>query len=271
LLVIAIGAPHWGEQPLLGAPQGLGGLAAATALAFFAFLGFEQLGNLAEEMRAPERDLPRAILLAIALATGIYVLVAVSAVSLVGWEALATSSAPLVASVAETLGPVGAGALHFIALAATANTALLLMISGSRSIHGMARSGVLPAFLESVGGRHTPHHAILAVVVMIGLVLPLGDIALVAQVANFAMLASFALVNVSASRVLTGPSARPRLAALWRLQPYAGALSCVALATMTGGPAIGLGLGLTGLGFLYSYRRQCVPPRSSGFERSETE
>jgi APA family basic amino acid/polyamine antiporter len=251
-------------------PQGLGGLGVATALAFFAFLGFEQIGNLAEEMHAPERNLPRAILLAIALATGTYVLVAVSAVSLVGWEDLATSPAPLVASVAETLGPVGAGALHFIALAATANTVLLLMISGSRSLHGMARSGVLPAFFGSVGARHTPHHAILVVVASVGLVLPLGDIALVAQVANFAMLASFALVNISASRVLAGSSARRRFAAIWRLQPYAGAVSCVALAAMTGGPAIGFGLCLTGLGFLYSYYRQGTPPRPSLHESSVT-
>jgi hypothetical protein len=90
---------------------------------------------------------------------------------------------------------------------------------------------------------------------LVGLVIPLGDVALVAQVANSAMLASFALVNVSASRVLAGSTARPRLAAMWRLQPYAAAVSCVALAAMTGGPAVALGLGLMVLALIYSYHR----------------
>jgi hypothetical protein len=118
----------------------------------------------------------------------------------------------------------------------------------------MARSGVLPLFLGSLGNRHTPHHAILVVLGIVGMVIPLGDIALVAQVANFSMLVSFALVNISASRVLTETSMQPRLGAVWRLQPWAGAVSCLALATLTGGPAVALGLCLMGLGFLYSTR-----------------
>jgi hypothetical protein len=108
----------------------------------------------------------------------------------------------------------------------------------------------LPTFLAKVGIRRTPHYAILAILVIVGLAIPLGDIALVAQVANVAVLFSFAIVNVSASRALRGDATHSAWASLWRLQPMAGAVTCVALAMLTSPVAIAIGLGFSGLGFV---------------------
>jgi APA family basic amino acid/polyamine antiporter len=260
LLVIVLGIPYWGEQSLTELPHGLEGLGVATALAFFAFIGFEQLGNLAEEMQDSRRTLPRAILLAIGLATLIYVLVAISAVSLVGTQVLAGSSAPLVAAVSDSAGPAGAAALNFIALAATSNTVLVLIISASRSLHGMAKKGALPGFLAALSDRRTPHHSIMVVLLIAGLIIPFGDIALVAQVANFAMLISFALVNASAARVLSDETSRSWRSELGRMQPIAAAVSCLMLAALTGGTAVLMGLALAGLGLAFSLVTKPVHP-----------
>lgn len=83
-LIIALGIPHWGEQALLEVPRGVSGIWAGGTLVFCAYLGFDELGNLAEEMRRPERDLPKAIAFAFVVSTILYALVAVSAVSLIG-------------------------------------------------------------------------------------------------------------------------------------------------------------------------------------------
>jgi APA family basic amino acid/polyamine antiporter len=129
VVVSLIGIPHWGEQPLFQAKDGFSGVWAATSLIFFAYIGFDELGNLAEEMRRPERDLPRAIIGAMILSALLYVMVALSAVSLIGSEALGSSSAPLADAVERVLGSRGGTGLSILALAATTNTVLLLMLS----------------------------------------------------------------------------------------------------------------------------------------------
>ncbi|HEX2065632.1 MAG TPA: APC family permease, partial [Candidatus Thermoplasmatota archaeon] len=127
LLVIAVGL----RSPGLGGSIGLApppALLAAAGLVFFAFLGFEDIANLAEEAREPRRMVPRAILLSVAVATVLYVLVAVAAVALAPPDELADSTAPLADAVAKAdprLGSVLAG----VALFATANTCLAAMVA----------------------------------------------------------------------------------------------------------------------------------------------
>jgi APA family basic amino acid/polyamine antiporter len=253
LLVCAVGSPHWGDQPLLESNDGLSGVWAASSLVFFAYIGFDELGNLAEEMHQPERDLPRAILLAMVLSTTLYVLVAISAVSIVGAEVLAASPAPLADAVGQAMGRTGRDALSVLALAATSNTVLLLMLSGSRSLFGMSRSGALPAVLGKVNRRRTPSAGIILVVGVASGFILIGDIAVIAEMATFATLASFTLVNVSLMSVLKR-EARSWKAALLRpvsfLQPVLGGLACVWLAADLGPAAVAAGaiVGAVGLG-----------------------
>ncbi len=254
VVVVVVGVPHWGEHSLTEAPQGLTGVWTASALIFFAYIGFDELGNLAEEMREPERNLRRAIVLSMAVSTVLYVLVAVSSVSLLGASALAGSQAPLAEAVERVLGPGGRVGLAFVALAATANTVLLLMIAASRSLYGMARAGALPAVLRTIGRRRTPWIGTAFVWLAVSAFLFIGDIGIVAQVANFATLASFALVNLGLAFVLRR-EARDRRAKgsavrwLGYAQPVGAFVACAVLASQTGWIAIGFGtvVGVVGL------------------------
>ena len=85
-----------GPRQLPARRHGVPGLSGAAALIFFAYLGFDELGNFAEEMRRAGEDLPRALFISMVVTTVIYVLVAVSAVAAVGhWQDLSASAAPL--------------------------------------------------------------------------------------------------------------------------------------------------------------------------------
>jgi APA family basic amino acid/polyamine antiporter len=88
VLIIGIGIPSFGQVSLLEMPRGISGAIGAAPLVFFAYLGFEGIANLAEEMKNPQRDLSRAILMALGFSTILYLLVSISAVSVLGWQEL---------------------------------------------------------------------------------------------------------------------------------------------------------------------------------------
>jgi APA family basic amino acid/polyamine antiporter len=257
VVVIAIGLPAWGRVSFLDAPQGFGGLSAAAALIFFAYLGFDEIGNFAEEMHHPERNLPRALFLAMAGATLVYLLVALSATATVGWQALSTSTAPLALVARHALGPTAEAAISAIALAATANTVLLLLVAGARSIYGMAAGGVLPHRLGTVGGRGIPVPATLLVTGITGALVLLGDLTRVAALTDAAVLLSFMLVNLSlpwlAYRRQTGPGRVRR--ALDLGLPALALLMCGWLLLHTGWPSVAAAVVLALVGLAVGRRR----------------
>jgi amino acid transporter len=212
LFIGAIGLPAWPRGEYLSMPHGLSGVWGATALIFFAYIGFDELGNFAEEMREPERDLPRALFVSMAVTTAIYVLVALSVVAVAGWQEVGASSAPLALVARTVLGPAGDRALTVVALCATGNTVLLLLVAAARSVYGMAAAGVLPRALGRVSrGAAIPITASAAVVAVTVAALFLGDIARVAAMTDTAVLASFIMVNLalaSLARRGTIPRAR---------------------------------------------------------------
>ena len=198
--VIVVGAPFWRTVDFLAMPRGgehVGGVVAAAALIFFAYLGFDELGNFAEEMRHPERDLPRALFIALLATTAIYVLVALSAVAVVGGDRLGRSSAPLALVVREALGPAADTALSAVALAATANTVLLLLVAASRSVYGMAAVGALPGRLARVNRRGVPVAATTAVVLLAAAMAAGGNLHRLATMTDAAVLFAFIAVNGS--------------------------------------------------------------------------
>ncbi|MBI2964958.1 MAG: amino acid permease [Chloroflexi bacterium] len=251
VFIVLVGVPHWGEIDYLATPRGFGGVWTASALVFFAYLGFDELGNLVEEAKEPERTLPRALGIAFFVSAAIYVAVAVSAASAVGWEALAGSNAPLAEVAPGALGDNAHLLLTLVALAATANTVLLLMVAGSRSIHGMADAKALPAWLAGIGARKTPWAATALTAAVAAAFALIGDLERVAQITNAAILLSFAVVNFALIRHL----ARLTKEKSWRriasdvLLPGAAGASCLALLPYTGleGVAWAIGLGAAGL------------------------
>jgi APA family basic amino acid/polyamine antiporter len=236
LIVIAVGLPAWGDADFTASPHGLAGVGAAAALIFFAYLGFDELGNFAEEMREPERNLPRALCIALAATTLIYIAVALSATAVVPWQTLAASPAPLALVVGQVMGPAADRFMALVALAATANTVLLLLAAAARSVYGMAAAGVLPRRLSRVGRTQVPLPATWLVLAGAGALVLVRDLRAVALMTDAAVLLSF--LGVNASLVWLGLRGRTRGGARRRaadvLVPAVAILLCGWLMVHTG-------------------------------------
>lgn len=177
---------------------------AATSLAFFAMVGFEDSVNMAEETKDPARTFPRMMITGIGLTGLIYILVALFAVAIVPVGELGSSDTPLV-KVVETAAP-GVPIktlLPFISMFAVANSALINMLMASRLIYGMARQEVLPPVLGWVHQRRqTPWVAIIfTTLIAFGLIIVVtknaGDvIAALGGTTALLLLGVFTIVNI---------------------------------------------------------------------------
>ena len=258
VVVIWIGLPHLGTVDLLEAPNGWRGVASAASLIFFAYIGFEEIVQLAEETREPTRNIPRALVISIAATTVLYVLVAITAVSVVGWQQLGASESPLADVAGAKLGNGLSVGIAVIALFSTANTVLVLMLSESRLLYGAAQDGALPAVLARVHRtRHTPWVATLTTAGVAALFLSsLGRIEVVATVGNFALFVTFVFINgaVIVLRLREPDTPRPfRIAgSLGRVPvlPVLGVLSALAMMTRTSLLAAAMGAGILAVGLL---------------------
>ena len=270
IAVIVIGIPHLGEVDYLAMPLGYAGVLQAAALVFFAYIGFEDVVKLAEETRRPHVNIPRGLLIAMALSTVLYLLVAVAAVSVLPWETLAASPAPFAAIVETALGSAGAEAITLVALFATANTVLLMMLASSRITYGMASSRALPGFLARLDGRRgVPYLATLLVGILAAAVALAGDLVLVAQVTNFTLFLTFATINGAVILLRFREPGRERPfripGSLGRMPffPLAGLISTFLLLWQLNLQVILIGIALTAVGAAIGWRGKGGPLPSS--------
>jgi APA family basic amino acid/polyamine antiporter len=197
IFVTSVGFVDFDPSRIVGASDTWAVLS-GSALVFFAYIGFEDIATFSEEARDPRRTVPRAILISIVVTTVLYVLVAISAVGAIGAPALAASGAPLADVAARVLGQSAGDVLAVVALAATGNTALLLLMASCRRIYAMASTGALPAFLARVsGGSGIPISGLIPVGVVAALITLWGDIGQVADITNFALFVAFVFVNAA--------------------------------------------------------------------------
>ncbi len=176
------------------------GILSGAALIFFAYTGFARVTIMAEEVKEPEKTIPRSIYLALGISTFLYILVSVIAVGLVGTSDLAQSGSPLAAAITVTGSPAAVLLISSGAMIATASVLLTTIMGISRIVFAMARNNDLPAFLSTISPRFsTPHYAIgITGALMIGAIL-LADLSLVVAVSTFAILISYFIANISAS------------------------------------------------------------------------
>ena len=208
----------------------LSGIAFGSLLAFFAFIGFEDLANVVEEAKDPRRDIPRAMILTLLISTILYVVVAAVAVSAVSIEQLSSSPAPL-SLVFRKIAGVSPATISAIAIVATLNTILAQMTMAARVIYGLARDGDLPRILARVSPRTgTP---LVATVLIVASIVPLAlavSFAWLAESTSLATLAVFALVNLALLRLRFRQvkSDAPHLTVpIW--VPAVGLATCVAM------------------------------------------
>jgi len=168
-------------------PSASGGVLAAALLAFLAFGGFDMVASAGEEVTRPERNLPLAILLTLALVLGLYLVVAYVAVGTVPLARLGASSVPLSEAAAAIFGPeLGQRLVGMAAILTTAATANAVLIVTSRVTFAMSRDGMLPSALSAIRASSTaPWASVLLNGFLIALVPLLGSVVLVATIGGF--------------------------------------------------------------------------------------
>jgi amino acid transporter len=202
LLVIFAGFSFWGSVDYFELPPSPDGdhavlvVMQGAVLAFFAFIGFEDMINVAEETRDPERTVPLGLVLAMLGAAILYIAVAITAVSVVPWRELAEAPGPITEVMARAAPSISPIVFTAITLFAVANTALVNYVTASRLIYGMAQQGLLPRKLGDVHAkRQTPHIAVAALFLVLAPLALLGSIAELAAATVLLLLLVFMVVN----------------------------------------------------------------------------
>ena len=207
-VVIAAGAPHFldtevyvGAVRPIGEMAGWAGIASGAVIAFFAFIGFEDMVNVAEEVHAPTRTMPAGILLTLFITLGLYMGLSIVAVGALGAEGLAGSATPM-AEVFEAVTGLDGRAMTLVVLVAVTNGALVQIIMASRVFYGLAAQGWLPAGLARIHPKtHTPLAALALVglaIAILGLLFPLERLARASAVMTLLV---FALINFGLLRL----------------------------------------------------------------------
>ena len=177
------------------------GVLLGAFIAFYAFVGFEDMVNIAEEVEQPEKSLPKAIIAALLVSVILYILIALVSVLVLPIESLSASDAPF----ADMLAQSSTGSVTLIAvisMVAVVNGALVQLIMCSRVIYGMARQGLLPKKLGLVSKKtRTPVLATVfsaLFIVVFALALPL---VVLAKITSFIVLLVFIVVNLALVRI----------------------------------------------------------------------
>ncbi len=177
------------------------GILSAGLLAFFAFVGFEDMANVAEEVKDPGKTLPRGIILTLILTTLIYFAVVSVVVLVIPMQALAGAAAPLVL-IFDSAGPLASGVFSIIATIATLNGALIQVIMASRVLYGLAAQGNLPQIFAHVNPlTRTPLPATVLVVCIMLFMAYFLPIAKLAETTSTIVLIVFACVNLALLRL----------------------------------------------------------------------
>jgi basic amino acid/polyamine antiporter, APA family len=194
----AVELSHLGGWSSVGS-GGLYGILQAAGLLFFAFAGYARIATMGEEVKDPGRTIPLAILAALFIVVGVYAMVGMSALLVAGLDSLAASASPLLtaadASGRNEIEPV----LRAGAAVASLGALLAMMAGIGRTSLAMARNADLPPWLGAVHPRfRVPHHAEVALAVVVGILVVTTDLRGVLGFSSFGVLIYYAIANASA-------------------------------------------------------------------------
>lgn len=211
-------------QPLFGS-HGLYGILQSAGIWFFAFAGYSRIATLAEEVKNPEKSIPRAILLGLSLTLVIYAAAVVSALLVVGPATLAQSNAPLVTAVQKAGFDQWLWLIKVGAVFATLGVLLSLMAGVSRTLFAMAADKKMPSYLARVHPTHNvPHLAEMTVGLILAGVVLLVDIRSAIGFSSFTVLLYYAITNMSSYTLKADERMFSRKFAIF------GFMSCLVLA-----------------------------------------
>jgi amino acid transporter len=191
---VVAAAPPWSDI-------GLAGVLSGAILAFYAFIGFEDMVNVAEEVQDPSRNMPRAIALTLAITAVLYILVSLVSVTAMPTAELAASTSP-VSDLFERLAGLPTSALDALIVAAVVNGALVQIIMASRVLYGLAQEGWLPPVFALVGARtRTPWLATVAAAAAVFAMAAAFPLEGLARLTSWITLLIFIVVNASLLRI----------------------------------------------------------------------
>lgn len=200
VLVVMLGMFFFGRSlgsvDYFAMPNGFYGVLIAMCMIFFAYLGFEDLANVTEETKNAAKTIPKAMILALIISTILYIAVALSAISILGWERLSESKAPLTEVIANVI-PQASILMSIIALFATSNTVLIILIVLSRMFYGVSKEHAFPAVFSRIGKTGTPYVSVFLVMLISISALFIGSIGTVAMLTVLGVVTVFAFINSS--------------------------------------------------------------------------
>jgi APA family basic amino acid/polyamine antiporter len=213
------------------APNGWEGITTGAAIIFFAYIGFDAVSTAAEEARAPQKDLPRAMILSLLITSVIYVVVTLVMTGLVPWDQHGTAD-PLAAAFTERGYNWAAGIISLGAVISMASVLLVFQLGQPRIFFSMARDGLLPQWAARVHPRYrTPHVTTILTGLFVAVFAAFANINEVIELTNIGTLFAFVLVaaGVLILRVRDPERERPfRAPAIWLVAP-AAVVSCLFL------------------------------------------
>jgi len=231
LLFVLLGASHIKPANFQNVlPNGFGGLVGGAALMIFAYLGYSNIASISEEVVNPQRTLPLAILLSLAISALLYLLVSFTAVGVVDYNTLANSGSPLADVMKVTGNEMAAWLVSFAAIFATATVLHTLILSVSRIIFSMSRNHQTPRFINHIHPTFgTPYISILLTGIPMAFLALVGNLREIASLATVLVIISHIIVNYAAIAVnrRTKP---PFKIPLYPLPPLLGIITFAALA-----------------------------------------
>jgi APA family basic amino acid/polyamine antiporter len=229
------------------------GVLQSAGLLFFAFAGYARIATMGEEVRDPQRTIPRAIVAALAIVVAVYAVVAIAALLALGADRLAASRAPLVDAVAAGSWD---GAVPVVAVggAAAALGALLALVAGvGRTTLAMARQSDLPGWLAAVHPRYqVPHRAEITLAVVVCLLVLSVDLRGAIGFSSFGVLLYYLIANIAA---FTQPAEVRRFP---RWLQVLGAAGCLLLVATLPWQAVVAGLAVFAVGVGYRALRLSI-------------
>ncbi len=222
---------------------GIYGVLQASGLLFFAFAGYARIATMGEEVRDPERAIPRAITLALAITIVIYAIIGVSVLLAAGPERLTESTAPLVTAI-ESAGVDGIAPVVRIGGVVASLGALLALIAGiGRTSLAMARNRDLPTWLAAVHPTYkVPHHAEIALAVVVCALVLVTDLRGAIGFSSFGVLIYYAIANASAWTQTGSRRRTPRALNVF------GLVGCLVLVATLPWESIAAGLAMFAIG-----------------------
>lgn len=239
--------------PVAAAPSAVGalGVLQSAGLIFFALAGYARIATLGEEVRDPRTTIPRAIVATLLAVAGLYAVVALTLLIVLGPDLLARSAAPLADAVAAGSWSWAVPVVRVGAAAASLGALLALLAGVGRTTLAMARHGDLPRPLAAVHPRfHVPHRAEAAVGAVVVVAVSVADLRELIGFSSVGVLLYYAVANVSAFTQGAGRRLYPR----W--VQVLGAVGCLTLVLTLPAASVAAGLAVLAVGLAYRLVRR---------------